>query len=685
MQMMKPLLSCAFAALSITGALAQTWNGYGGNAQHSGVFSGTSQTASSVHWQTPLDDDRNYYGGSVLIHYASPMVTLANTVVYGYRWTGGGGGVAQYDHWRVIARSGATGAQMWQLDTDFSAAIIFPNDWTSVFPVTLCQMGASLPGVLAPAGGSANSMGMAVAAAGGSILVRASADALGSSTARYVFYTNLADYNANQAAYAPVKICTPLTADNTGNIYFGYEVTGAVPPNLANLGTGGIARVNASTGQAVYASVQTLGIDNSLSRPAINAAPAISLDGGSVYVALTGGVAVLAKLTSSTLTPTASVKLFDPSIPTGSAYLINESSASPMVGPDGHVFMGVFGNQWRESHGWMLQFDGNLKQTNAAGKRYPVGAFGWDDTASVVPAVIVAGYRGTSQYLILTKYNNYDDNGSDPGADGSNLVAVLDPGSDSKAKDRQSGIPVMNEVLTVLGPTRTNNDSQHPNARNEWCINMAAIDVNRKAAIINSEDGHMYRWSFTTNSLTEALNLQPATGEAYTSTSIGPDGQLYVINNSILFAIGSSKATAVSVYQGTPGKGTLSDIWYLDGLCYSTGSVAVPSYQAAAIEADFVLPATAGTTLNVTASVAATPAVTGFVYAFNYSTQSFVLIATHTLATGQTSIGGTITSNAFQYIGPGGQVRVLVRGMMPSRLGSAGYTLSLDFATCGTG
>jgi hypothetical protein len=99
----------------------------------------------------------------------------------------------------------------------------------------------------------------------------------------------------------------------------------------------------------------------------------------------------------------------------------------------------------------------------------------------------------------------------------------------------------MNEVISVLGPTKANDDSSHPNATREWCINSAAVDVNKQSAIINSEDGHVYRWSFASNTLTESLNLQPPTGEAYTSTAIGPDGQIYAMNNTILFAMGNPK------------------------------------------------------------------------------------------------------------------------------------------------
>lgn len=668
--MVRPCLVGALFASTATCAFAQAWMGYGGNAQHSGVFAGTSQTASAIHWQTPLDGDRSYYGSEVLIHYASPMVTPANTVVHGYRYTAAGTGVSQYDHWRLYGRAAASGAQVWQMDTDYSATVIFPNDWTSVYPATLF-----------PTGGS--STGVAGAGAAGSLLVRTSADASTSIVSRLVFYTTVADFNAHAASYAAVKIDTPLTSDKAGNIYFGYAVMGSVPANLASLGTGGVAKVNAITGAATYKSVESMSIDSSLTYPAINAAPALSPDEGSVYVAVTGGKGMLVKLDSGTLAPTASVRVFDPSISGAGALLINESSASPMVGPDGHVFMGVFGNQWRESHGWMLQFDGNLSQTNASGKRYPVGAFGWDDTASVVPSTMVSGYRGRSSYLIVTKYNNYDDNGSDPGADGSNKIAVLDPTSDANSKDRQSGIPVMNEIMTVLGPHKINNDPNHPNARYEWCINSVAVDVRGRSVIINSEDGHMYRWNLVSNSITEALDLQPATAEAYTSTAIGPDGQIYCINNAILCAIGSTKATAVKVVQGTPGVGSLQDIWYLDGNTYSTESITSSIGQVASIEADFTLTTASATSFNVTAYASAPVRSTGFLYAWSYTTGQFVLLGTQVFGNGQTGISASVTTNAAQFVGPGGAVRVLVRGEMPSRLASPPFTLSVDLVTCG--
>jgi cell division septation protein DedD len=118
--------------------------------------------------------------------------------------------------------------------------------------------------------------------------------------------------------------------------------------------------------------------------------------------------------------------------------------------------------------------------------------------------------------------------------------------------DPISGATVMNTVLTVLGPTE---NTGLPGVR-EWCINSAAVDIANKCAVINSEDGHVYRWSFTTNSLSEGLNLAPPTSEAYTSTLIGPDGAVYATNDANLFCCAASLNNSPTVTPGGGGGGT---------------------------------------------------------------------------------------------------------------------------------
>jgi hypothetical protein len=162
------------------------------------------------------------------------------------------------------------------------------------------------------------------------------------------------------------------------------------------------------------------------------------------------------------------------------------------------------------------------------------GSFGWDDTASIVPASSVPSYQGTSSYLLMTKYNNYAGLGN---GDGLNRIAILDP--NASQIDPNTDATVMREVITILGQTPDEEfDSEFPGAVREWCINSAVVDPLSHSILANSEDGKLYRWDLTTNTFTEVITLTPGIGEAYTPTLIGADGKIYAINNATLFAIG---------------------------------------------------------------------------------------------------------------------------------------------------
>ena len=187
--------------------------------------------------------------------------------------------------------------------------------------------------------------------------------------------------------------------------------------------------------------------------------------------------------------------------------------------------------------GWLLHFSGDLSTTKTP------GAFGWDDTPSVVPASMVPSYHGTSTYLLMTKYNNYAGLGS---GNGLNKIAILDP--NATETDPVTGTTVMNEVLTILGQTPDPEyDQQYPGAVREWCINSAVVDPATDSILAGSEDGKLYRWNLTTNSFTQVTTLTTGIGEAYTPTLIGPDGMVYAINNAILFAIGDATAATLKV------------------------------------------------------------------------------------------------------------------------------------------
>ncbi|HEX8957891.1 MAG TPA: hypothetical protein VF798_16555, partial [Burkholderiaceae bacterium] len=213
------------------------------------------------------------------------------------------------------------------------------------------------------------------------------------------------------------------------------------------------------------------------------------------------------------------------------AWVADDSTASPVIGPDGDVYYGVLESNFpvHNARGWLLHFDSTLSISKTP------GSFGWDDTPSIVPASLVAAYKGTSSYLLMSKYNNYVETSAQGGSgDGKNRMAILDP--NATEADPISGNTVMNEVLTVLGPT-ADTTTAVAGAVREWCVNSAAVDPNGKAIFINSEDGKLYRWDLTAGTLTQSIWLDNGYGQAYTPTAIGPDGTVYSINNSTLIAV----------------------------------------------------------------------------------------------------------------------------------------------------
>jgi hypothetical protein len=338
-----------------------------------------------------------------------------------------------------------------------------------------------------------------------------------------VFY-GAGQWRAHPSAYnKAVHVTTPLTAGPDGAVYFGFTVTGPTSAHLRS----GIARIGAD-GHATWIAARAAAGTAAIARVAINCAPALSPDGTTLYLALTGPRrSMLVGLSATTLRPRFRALLKDP-LTGRPAQLLTSSTASPTVGPDGDVFYGIEENPFgtHDARGWLLHYNASLTQ-----KKIP-GSFGWDNTVSVLPARAVPGYHGTSPYLLVSKYNNYL--GLPPHGDGRNRVAVLDPRSGQQ--DPYTRVRVMKAVQTVLAPVHP--PRQPRRARYEWCINSAAVDLADDSVIVNNEDGTVYRWALARNRLAEKFHLNRPRPEAYTPTTIGPDGTVYAINNATLYAIG---------------------------------------------------------------------------------------------------------------------------------------------------
>ena len=478
------------------------WFGFARSAQHTALLDeASSQPLTTVWWTTPVDLAPVYSGGgSLLAHYGSPVITRQNTVVVPVK-TGA-------DAFRCEARIGATGTLLWTGISDYRLP---PHAWVPSFNPALTP-----------------DRRVAWPMSGGRIRIRTMPDAAAGAEQTPAFYGDATYAGAPSAFDATVFVNTPITSDAAGNLYFGFTVTGTNPSGLV----GGIVRLGADGSRRWIAAADAAG-DTTMVKTATNSAPALSADGATLYVVVnqvagSGARAAgcLLALDSSTLAPIASRPLIDPLFATP-AWVSDNASSSPTVGPDGRVFIGVLEAN-APSHnfrGWLLQFDAALTPAGVP------GGFGWDNTASIVPRAMLPQYAGASSYLLALKYNSYPNIGT---GDGQHRVAIVDP-TDSQP-DRFSSTFVMREVITVLGPTA---DPGYSGGVTEWCINSAAVDPATNSVLMNSEDGYLYRWHLPTNTLSERIRLNNGYAQAYTPTAVGADGRVYAVNNARLFSIGA--------------------------------------------------------------------------------------------------------------------------------------------------
>lgn len=485
------------------------WPVYAHDQQHSCISSVASELPEVIRWSTPVDLKPQYTGDELFIHYGSPVISGNNTVLLPVK-------TGTEDGFRVEAHRGSDGSLLWSFHTDYSLP---PHEfvWTPICGIALTP----------------NDRAVAVPGAGGTVLLRSSPDDASEYCVERLAFYGLQNYKQDPDAFnATIKISTPIACDANGNLYFGFVSTGQPLPGYPHGIPSGLARISPTEGGRFTSAVAMSG-DKFMQKVVYNCTPAFSRDGQTLYVAvnrvafeiLAFPLAYLCALDSTTLARKGKVALLDPRSTANNplaAIALDSGSSTPTVGPDGDVYFGVEEGDFSGNHGrgWLLHFDSTLTKTKLP------NAFGWDDTASVIPASAVPSLHSSSAYFLLTKYNNYVQDGGN----GRNFLALVDP--NVSMTDPITGITVMKAVRKVLGPTP---DPDLGGVR-EWCINSAAIDLINHCAVVNSEDGKVYRWRLDNNELSPGLTLAPPIGEAYTPTVIGPDGAVYAINNARLFS-----------------------------------------------------------------------------------------------------------------------------------------------------
>jgi len=499
-------------------AMAQPFS-FAGDAQHTALYDTPAQPLQMLRWSTSVN--LNNPGASA--HYGAPLITPQNTVLVPVKTTSTG--------FQVRAFAGATGQLKYALTNDY---VLPSHNWTPVYQPVIAT--------------SALGTRLYYAGAGGTIYYIEDPDSDAPGTpVHQCFYTNLAGYTANASAFNnTVFINSPLTADTNGNVFFGFRVQQTAPSPL-NTTNSGFVRID-PTGGATYVLAGQAAGDLRIVRVSHNCAPALSNDGSTLYVAVKGtnaSYAYLLGLDSVTLATKYRVFLRDPRNG-NSAGVPDDGTASPMIGQDGDVYFGVFANPNNGSRGFLLHFSADLTVQKTP------GGFGWDYTPAIVPTNLVPSYNGTSSYLLFGKYNNYAGNSD---GNGINRLALFDPNATQvDPHPTANGLKEMREVLTVIGCTPDDDyyNATYPYAVREWCINTTAVNPATKSIFAPCEDGRIFRWDLTANSLAETFTIGPGVGQPYVPTVIGPDGGIYTLNGGTLFALGGFTNFGMVISSSAP-------------------------------------------------------------------------------------------------------------------------------------
>jgi hypothetical protein len=197
--------------------------------------------------------------------------------------------------------------------------------------------------------------------------------------------------------------------------------------------------------------------------------------------------------------------------------VIDASSSSPTVAPDGSVIYGAY-SRYNFARGHTFKF-------SAAGQFQGSFDFGWDST----PAI----YQHDGTYSIVIKDNHYEADccpGSGAPAPGPFLISQLNAGLTPAGSLNYAGaIEWSFKSTTIVLP-------DNPNGF-EWCINAPAIDKNG-VVYANSEDGYVYAIN-QGGTLKKRIFLGSAIGAAYTPLAISADGKLYTENAGVMLVVGS--------------------------------------------------------------------------------------------------------------------------------------------------
>ena len=564
--------SMTFVITTVLSQQSSAWPQWGHDQQHTGTVNVAGQNLNKIlanivydpfveQEKAPENGD-----GDLLIHYQTPLVD-GNDVYMEFK-TGTYTSITTWETqtWneKKLSWRGNHLVEQWSFQTNWKPVPFNPAgpSWEPVFHAALAGDFVYVPG------------------AGGTVYKLNKSDG-----------SVVAQYNPFDPGLASGMFLTgPITADSSGNIYFdtiklnmsnpwGNDVSNSWLVKITASGAISLAQFkNIMVGELGPNDPCEVGFstpppwpptptsvaptrDCGTVRPGINVAPAVGPD-GTIYTIARNHfvtrygyvVAVNPDLTPKWTTSmhgilndgcnvqippngtpggcsvgaTTGVAPDTNSLPSGR--VLDDSTSSPVVAPDGSVFYGSY-SRYNYAQGHLLRFSSTGQFLNSY-------IFGWDDT----PAIRTHG----STYSIVTKDNHYggvgsycndpnvcppDRTASNPGYPEAYFVTSLSP---------SLGVEWMFQNTNTLSCTRNPDNSitcvsDHPNGF-EWCVNAPAIDSNG-VTYANSEDGNLFAIN-SDGTLKQKIFQQLAIGAAYTPASIGGDGKLYSQNDGHLYVVG---------------------------------------------------------------------------------------------------------------------------------------------------
>ncbi|HEV8241938.1 MAG TPA: hypothetical protein VGS57_21415 [Thermoanaerobaculia bacterium] len=614
---MRVRVAVALIAFLIAGAaLAQQWPQWGHDPQHSSMvtFNGQSLNENLVNIvydplvPQEMAESEPIYGEAVLLaHYQAPLVD-GNDVymmfkdgqfnVHNYstqRW-----GETKYT-WN---NSHTSLGIVWQFASDWDAPGNLYNNWEPVFHPALANGYIYIPGAAGAIVKVNKTTGAEVSRISPFVNMDSSAkakifvispitvDAGGNLYYNVIYLNDATNYFNNDAINSWLVKVAP--SDQFSTVQYS-AITAGAPAATALC-------VNAFSTRADFTIVDgpwppsPTAVPNSVvcgsQRPGFNAAPAVAPD-GTIYVISRAHlisregflVAVNPNLTQKWIAslrnrfrdgcgvPVALGGTLPPNgapggcraganygvDPATNAYgggrVLDDSSSSPVIGPDGSIYYGSY-TRYNYAQGHMMRF-------SPAGAFLGAYNFGWDITPGI--------YKHGTTYSVDTKDNHYGEVGSycdDPafcpddesgraypeGYFVTQLSPTLRADALSDRGDQLMTVEWTYQNTNTQSCERAGNGSvscteTHPNGF-EWCINAFVIDKNG-TLYANSEDGWLFRieqggvvttapgCGVTTFECGGKIFQQLALGAAYTPTSIDKAGRIYSQNAGHLFVAGN--------------------------------------------------------------------------------------------------------------------------------------------------